>query len=307
MEISPTKMKDMQHTLVSTPGMPATDAHTAHAATQATAHTRPGYCPNCGAKNDPEALFCENCGAVLRQCLCPECGQEVEAGTDFCEVCGSYIAQDRCAFCSAPMSPADDICPECKAPRTGIECPTCQRISKFAFCTCGTPLTDRARQELQRAWDIPERQQVIELCEELERLWMTLPTGSGKYRSARQKNEQLRSRVMELLQQDGGFIYADTARQPEPALDNDELLDCIQDRQQQLQQLLDRMTMPEQRTPAEGRIKSMARKPAISKLGWRCNYKNALHTSPLGCACPQQGGKWIVLGKDNLGQVQDDK
>ena len=37
------------------------------------------------------------------------------------------------------------------------------------------------------------------------------------------------------------------------------------------------------------------------------NYKNAMHSSPCGCAKPHLGGKWIILDKNNIGKIKDDK
>ena len=51
----------------------------------------------------------------------------------------------------------------------------------------------------------------------------------------------------------------------------------------------------------------MATKPAGIRLAWICNYKNAMHSSPCGCAKPHLGGKWIILDKNNIGKIKDDK
>lgn len=54
-------------------------------------------CLNCGAENDPENRFCEECGAAL-QVTCPQCGEKVAPNTKFCPSCGHRIA----AVASAP-------------------------------------------------------------------------------------------------------------------------------------------------------------------------------------------------------------
>jgi len=54
-------------------------------------------CLNCGAENDPENRFCEECGAAL-QATCPQCGEKVAPNTKFCPSCGHRIA----AVASAP-------------------------------------------------------------------------------------------------------------------------------------------------------------------------------------------------------------
>ena len=52
---------------------------------------------------------------------------------------------------------------------------------------------------------------------------------------------------------------------------------------------------------------AMAHRPVGSSLGWKCNFKHAIHTGPFGCACPQMGGKWVVLDGLTETQVLDDK
>jgi hypothetical protein len=51
----------------------------------------------------------------------------------------------------------------------------------------------------------------------------------------------------------------------------------------------------------------MACRPQGVRLAWECNFKHALHSSPCGCAKPQLGGKWIILGKDIKKEIKDDK
>lgn len=264
-------------------------------------------CPNCGTVNDPGAMFCENCGFALRQTLCPHCGAVLEPGTDFCEACGNYVSDDRCSFCSAALTKEDAFCPECGAPREGLECPVCHSLTKFAFCSvCGSAVTDSAQEELQKAWDIPYANKIKTLSDDLEKLWMTKPVQSQREREMREKNNELRNRVLNLLRNDGELSYPEV-RVQKPIMEKGKLEDEIFEKMQELQKLLDQMEMPQMETPAQARIISMARKPGVSRLGWRCNYKNALHSSPLGCSCPQMGGKWIVLTSENQGSVQDDK
>lgn len=269
--------------------------------------TPAGQCPQCGASNDPEAMFCENCGALLRESVCPHCGAPVDPATDLCEACGKYISQDRCSFCSAALTDQDTFCPECGAPRDGIQCPVCHTKSMFAFCpACGTALTDSARAELEKAREIPFLNKMQDLENEIEKLWMTVPAANAKEKRDREKNLDIRSRVLKLLENDGEKLY-EQVRESRPIVDEAELEDTIEQKRQELQRLLDKMEMPAQESPAQARIFSMARRPGVSKLGWKCNYKQALHSSPLGCACPQQGGKWIVLNSENMGALKDDK
>ena len=51
-------------------------------------------CPYCGAINEPEAMFCAQCGQPINKMTCPHCGAEVDPDADFCEVCHHYIKKD---------------------------------------------------------------------------------------------------------------------------------------------------------------------------------------------------------------------
>jgi len=51
-------------------------------------------CRQCGFANDPQARFCENCGANLRE-SCPNCGAAVGARQNFCRACGEPLAAVR--------------------------------------------------------------------------------------------------------------------------------------------------------------------------------------------------------------------
>ena len=267
-------------------------------------------CPNCGTINDPQATFCESCGTPLQETRCPNCGFEVDPETDFCEHCQTYIKSDRCSFCGAPMSLTDEFCQECGSPRRGIVCPTCHSICRFGFCAhCGTPLTDRARLELEAAWQVECAEQVRTLEREMEELWRTKPVNSKQDKVRRERNEELRKRVLKLLNDNGDSAYADTPIEKEHQQwhTTDELRTQIEEKRRLLQSLLDSMETKQTMNPAVARNTAMACKPHISRLAWRCNYRNALHPSPLACACPQKGGRWVVLSGNEEQQLTKDK
>jgi hypothetical protein len=49
-------------------------------------------CPSCGEENDPDAKFCDKCGAALAtSAACPSCGRENEADANFCDECGASL------------------------------------------------------------------------------------------------------------------------------------------------------------------------------------------------------------------------
>ena len=73
-----------------------------------------------------------------------------------------------------------------------------------------------------------------------------------------------------------------------------------------LAEILEQMAQPPQTKPAQVRNYAMACKPQGVRLAWECNFKHALHSSPCGCAKPQMGGKWVILGKNTKKEIKDD-
>jgi ribosomal protein L40E len=47
-------------------------------------------CPACGADNDPDAKFCDACGAAMRR-ACPACGADNDPDAKFCDDCGTAL------------------------------------------------------------------------------------------------------------------------------------------------------------------------------------------------------------------------
>lgn len=264
-------------------------------------------CPKCGTSNEPSALFCENCGTSLRSNTCPNCGVEIEAGLDYCEHCRQYIDSQHCSFCGGVMSDADTFCTTCGCQRGGVMCPVCQTMSRFSFCErCAQPLTDSARRELSRAWDVPFVNEMRQLEAEFEQLMMTVPLMGYDDRKRQHRADEIRRRVLELLDADHSTltppVHQRMTERPSAAEHADRLREC----RLALQDMLDRMTMAPQPSGAVARNVAMARRPRLSRLGWRCNWKNALHPSPLNCACPQQGGKWIVIDDKTEKELEED-
>ncbi len=265
-------------------------------------------CPKCGTVNEPEAMFCASCGTPLRKGSCPNCGSEIDMDADFCETCHHYIRRDVCSFCGASISESDTFCPECGSPRGGIVCPTCHTLNDFSFCKqCGTPLTEQAKQLVMQLRLDPDYRQMVVLAKEFDQLEMEVPQASHRDEVRNERSEQLRERVLKLLAQDKGLPEPKFNPEPENAHISKEELDRkkrqVLDR---LTQLLDNMAIPQMPSPATVRNYAMAQKPAGVRLAWVCNYKHALHSSPCGCAKPQLGGKWIVLGHNSKDVIKDD-
>ena len=119
-------------------------------------------CPFCGAVNEPEAMFCAQCGHPISKSSCPFCGAEVDPDADFCEACHRYIRKDICSYCGAKLKGNEAYCPECGSPRGGLVCPTCHTLNDFAFCKkCGTALTAEAKEMLKELQKNPDYKAVI--------------------------------------------------------------------------------------------------------------------------------------------------
>lgn len=263
-------------------------------------------CPYCGTVNEPDAMFCASCGQPLGKMSCPNCGAEIDPDADFCEVCHHYIRTDICSFCGARLSGQEAFCPECGSPRGGIVCPVCHTLNDFSFCKqCGTALTEEARQLLAELQMTPEYKEMQALAKELEELDMSLPYSSEKDLVRDQINRQLRERVLKLLAQDKGSTTP-VLEKPSKRVSKEELDAKKKVRVDRLTELLEKMAQAPQPQPAKVRNYAMACKPQGVRLAWECNFKHALHSSPCGCAKPQMGGKWIILGKNSRQEIKDD-
>ena len=264
-------------------------------------------CPSCGTVNDTEALYCASCGHPLHMGVCPNCGSEIDPEADFCEVCHHYIKSDVCSFCGAKMATSEVYCHECGNPRGGIVCPVCNTLNDFAFCKqCGTPLTDEAKSLAADLRKLPDYQLLVEAAHELEELNMQIPYLSERDIVRDQMNEKLRERVLMLLAKDKGVINPTVVKHETKRLSKEELAQRKEEKMKLLTDILDRMAVPALPSPIKARNYAMAQKPAGVRLAWVCNWKHAMHSSPCGCAKPQLGGKWVILGKNNNEEIKDD-
>ena len=265
-------------------------------------------CPNCGTVNDPEAAFCASCGHPIGRTSCPNCGADLDPGADFCESCRRYVKNDVCSFCGARLSGSEAFCPECGSPKGGIVCPVCHTLNDFSFCKqCGSPLTDEARELMQQVHELPEFKEMQRLAVETQQLEQSVPYTSERELLKDQRNIQLRERVLTLLAQDRGI-----AEPVIPALDSKRLSKEEYDARKRecltkIAAILEKMAQKPQPKPAQARNYAMACRPQGIRLAWECNYKHALHSSPCGCAKPQMGGKWLILGKDVKKEIKDDQ
>ena len=264
-------------------------------------------CPHCGTVNEPEALFCSSCGNAIGMSTCPNCGAAVEPDAVFCETCRHYIRTDICSFCGAHLTGHEAFCPECGSPRGGIVCPVCHTLNDFSFCKqCGTPLTDEAHQLMTKIRELPEYKEMQRLANEIQQLEMTIPYNSERDVLRDQKNIKLRERVLKLLAEDRGIANPVIPESQHKRMSREEYDAKKQERLDKLAAILDKMVQEPQPKPAQVRNYAMACKPQGVRLAWECNFKHALHSSPCGCAKPQMGGKWVILGKNTRKEIKDD-
>lgn len=264
-------------------------------------------CPFCGVVNDAEAMFCASCGRPLRMSSCPNCGSEIDPEADFCEICHHYIKSDVCSFCGARLTEGEMYCHECGNPRGGIVCPVCNTLNDFAFCKqCGSPLTEEAKALVEDLKKLPDYQLLTAAARELEELNMQLPYTSERDIVRDQMNDKLRERVLLLLAKDKGISNPSIVKHETKKLSKEELHKRKEDKIKLLSEILGRMAVPALPSPIKARNYAMAQKPSGLRLAWVCNWKHAMHSSPCGCAKPQLGGKWVILGANNNEELKDD-
>lgn len=264
-------------------------------------------CPQCGTMNEPEAMFCASCGQPLRMMPCPHCGTLLDPDADFCETCHHYVKTDVCSFCGARLQHSEPYCHECGSPRGGLVCPVCHTLNDFAFCKqCGTPLTSQAMQLVRELQTTPEYKELTATAEELAELENYVPVKTDRDIMRNQASEALRQRVLTLLAKDQGVANPVIEPKPTQRMTQDQLEQKKRERMDKLAAVLDKLAVLPQPTPAKARNYAMASKPAGVRLAWMCNYQHAMHSSPCGCAKPQMGGKWIILGKNTRVEIKDD-
>lgn len=265
------------------------------------------------AENDQAAIFhADNSSAGQQQqaavTCCPNCGTEMDIDADYCESCHIYVKREICSFCGAHLTGMEGFCPECGNPLGGLVCPVCHTMNDFAFCKqCGTPLTDEAKEMQHQLHNTPEYRKLSMLVKEMGELEKIIPYTSEREIEKEKQNNELRKRVLTLLAEDMGNSHPVIEERKSKRTTIENLKRQKTEVQLNLSKALSKLETNPTVKPSQARNYAMATKPAGVRLGWVCNYKHALHSSPCGCAKPQMGGKWVVLGKRDADQIKDDK
>ena len=265
-------------------------------------------CPFCGAINEPEAMFCAQCGQPISKTVCPHCGAELDPDADFCEVCHHYVKKDVCSYCGAHLKGNETYCPECGSPRGGMVCPTCNTLNDFAFCKkCGSPLTEEAKMMVKELQRNPDYQELLEIVRDYSKLENALPYNNERDIVREQDCQKLRERILTLLAKDEGVETPVIPPVESKRMTREELDDMKAVKVKMLSAILDKLAVKPMASPVKARNFAMATKPQGVRLAWVCNWKHAMHSSPCGCAKPHLGGKWVILGKNSTEEIKDDK
>lgn len=208
-------------------------------------------CPFCGAINDPEAMFCAQCGQPISKSSCPFCGSEIDPDADFCEACHHYIRKDICSYCGAHLSGNEAYCPECGSPRGGLVCPTCHTMNDFAFCKqCGTALTAEAKELVKELQKNPDYMELMDVVQEYSRLESSLPYNSERDVVREQMNMKLRERMLTLLAKDAGVENPVIPKVSTKRMTKEELEEQKAEKIKKLSAILDKLAVPQRHHPS---------------------------------------------------------
>jgi len=153
----------------------------------------------------------------------------------------------------------------------------------------------------------PDYQEMMDVVQDFIKLENSLPYTSERDILREQENLKLRERVLALLAKDEGVVNPVIPNLETKRMTREELEEKKAAKIKMLSAILDKLAVNATPSPAKARNYAMASKPMGVRLAWVCNYKHAMHSSPCGCAKPQLGGKWVVLGKNSNAEIKDDK
>lgn len=295
-------------------------------------------CGSCGDKiDDPEALFCPQCGSDVAERTCPACGKTVYALADLCGHCGTWLLGDVCRFCHAPRETAADFCAQCGAPSDGIACPGCGEKNFFDFCPrCHMPLTEEASQAMvmlasdveHQLWEenslsAAERTLLDKAASGDEIQLPDAPRGrsfppsgrfssgylevlineekAGDVREARRLEEERRRQEEERKR-----LEAEAARQKK---EQEEALREARRKQEELRKAAEAMRVKKFKDNREARIYHEMHRPNLpGDWWWQCNYYHVYHKpGPSECGEPCLGGQWVNVAGLMLIPIDPDR
>ncbi|MFP4377884.1 MAG: zinc ribbon domain-containing protein [Spirochaetales bacterium] len=300
---------------------------TAQTRSQAPGAFAEGYCPSCGHRNPAEARYCGECGKEIAVERCPKCGHTVPQGGDLCEACGAWLDATSCPFCGTRRSGDAPFCSECGNPVDGLTCPACGARSFFDYCpSCHLELTEQAEEMQTILEGLDETSAYMEANKELRELLKHAPeeqrgsgsTGEAEEHAAQPDASDAAKAIAALAQarraagcntrddrQAGApeFVRpnlekrAGEARRDARDFGKEERKRRLEELQAKQAVLLE--TLSEQprippgfTTNQQVRRYYMALKPPTTR-GWRCNAYHAIHSDPMHCAKPGDGGVWL--------------
>ncbi len=245
----------------------------------------------------------------------------------------------RCAFCGEPMDDDEMFCSECGGPRQGIRCPACGAMAFRHFCgACGTPLTEEAFRQLERARRDPKVRRVADVAQEVERLEVEIEALEREVSAPDESfldNEAPLGDATRSILEEYGSLFGDSdapvpaATAPKPAARKADGESAAQRRErlrelkakkleklQEMQRVLDDL-IPDPADPPEIQrafltaskvavMETVTRKETV-KIGWVCNLCGFTHHQPSECARPELGGKWILEQREVSVQVLKDR
>ncbi len=230
---------------------------------------------------------------------CEYCGTTYSATAQICPECGMGISRGNCTFCGKPIPHGEADCPHCGNPSDGLECPECGTINFRNFCRkCGAALNSRAQYAVARYREAPEYKKAEAIAQELEQLDKVIKEKSNGRNFA------------EVLHATAQATAPKVKPAPETrkktnfnVLTLDEAEKMYEEKQAEMEAVLDSIVPPPDMTPEEQRDFCSARKIVVKyttvikktvNKAWICNYCGFRHNSPSECAEPWHGGTWIT-------------
>lgn len=288
-------------------------------------------CPKCGMVLEPDADLCENCNTYTKKEKCSFCGGDVECNDKFCGECGAPTAGITCPQCNTHN--VFNFCVTCGSPLTELGRQEQERAMREPTVKAMQEVAEELNklEKLLAELDpgaVPKKKETYNTSATSNLTYTTISQFSGVHVEAvslkedtqqripvkQDEADKMEDRVRMLLKQRPGSSSRNRETEtelqtPTPAAPKkktpQEVKELIAQKQKELQLLLEKLDEAPKATPALTRNYSMARKPGCSSIGWKCNFKHAIHAGPQGCAYPQKGGKWIILDPSKHDLIDD--